>query len=90
MFASSCSQTCMEKQVPWPITAVPDVMNICLPSGQSINGTLLERKLKSSCLLVESRRKFGQLLGILFSPVTLLRIPFPLFSLTDSLMILAI
>ena len=48
-YPGSCSQTCMERLVPRPITAVPDVMNICLPSGQSINGTLLERKLKSSC-----------------------------------------
>ena len=44
---------------------------------------LPERNAKSSCLFTESRRKSGQLLGILFLLSTLLLIPLPRFSLVD-------
>ena len=36
---------------------VPDVANICLPSGHLVNLILLERNVKSSYLLTESHRK---------------------------------
>lgn len=71
-----------------PITVIPDVMKICLPSVQPDNASLLERNVKCSCLFIGSRRKSGQFLGTLYRSATFLRMPLPRFSLVDSLMLL--
>ena len=50
--------------------------------------TFLEINPNNSCLLVASHKKSAHFPGNLFLPSTFLWIPFPLFSLVDSLMLL--